>query len=550
MALAIHGTPAHTHDNSGSATSVAAAVTTTVANTILIAVVAPYHTGSSGPPTVTGVSGAGLTWTKRASNTYPNPLSGTIRVGLEVWWALAPSAVTAQSITATLSSAPNNRVDILVFAVSGSPNLSAPWDVNVSLPGFAQNAGSLNNPTRSINTSATNSMLLGFVAYAWNANAANTAGSGFTDILAPTTDNSLRDHWESKLVSAPGAQTVNLTGNQQFWVLIGDALNGDTPTATTGTITTALTKPSQALAGTEKITGTIATALTKASQSVHGAEIGVGTITTSLTKVSQSAAANEKFTGTVATNLTKASQAASGFEKITGTATTNLTKASQSLAGTEKITGTVATHLSGIGQQGTIATEQFLGTINTALTRISQTVTGAEEFDGTITTHLSGISQTANGLVGAIGDIATHLSGISQFAKSPDAVTGTVATRLSGVHQAAVAKEIFAGVIQTDIDSAAHLAQGVVATESFVGTITTRLTRANFALTAEEIFVGQCVTRLGNISGSVVAVAIEASEIILGDIDMVLPFPRSLLLGAQLGAAGEGNWYSWRYTDG
>jgi hypothetical protein len=349
VALAIHGTPVNTHDNSGTTTTVSATITTTVA-TVLIAVVAPYHSGGSGPPTVTGVTGAGLTWTKRASNTYPNPTSGTVRVGLEVWWANAPSAVTAQAVQATLSSAPNTRLDIMVFAVSGSATPSAPWDTESSLPGKAQASGATpSNPTRSTTIVATNAMMLGFMAYGWNANAANTAGSGFTDILAPTTDNGLRNHWEYKLVTTgPNAFTVNFTGNQQFWTLITDALNGDVAagaTANGDTVTaTASISASGAASATISAAGVTLPSLTtsiSASGVASVADVADGdtvTVTASLIPGTASGVVNGTAPGdtiTVTASLTAGAATSDGdADGDTVTATLSLIAGSASVDAT------------------------------------------------------------------------------------------------------------------------------------------------------------------------------------------------------------------------
>jgi hypothetical protein len=428
MALAIHGTPVNTHDTSGTATTIAASITTSVSNTIIIAVVAGYNSLVGGTlKTVSGVSGGGLTWAKRSGQSMHTTSGSTnLDVGLEVWWAKATGTLTAQSITATFNAAPNQRCDILVFAVSGSNNLSAPWDINASIPTSAQSSGNtLSLPSRGITTSATNSMLLGFLAYAWNGNAANTVGTGFTNILAATTDNSLRDNWEQKLVSSSGVQTIAYTGNQQFWVIASDALNGDAASGATGTITTTLTNASQSLAGSEKLTGTVATTLTKASQSLAGAERFIGTITTRLSSVAFAAlTTTETMPGTIALHLGQVQFAASGWASATGTITTTLSKANTALSGSLIITGTIQTNLSSIAQ------------------------------------HIAGISGSAT------GNIVTNLSpGIAQSLVGKETIPGTIYTRLGSADGHITANVIEAlliitGTIQTDLSKARPLILG------------------------------------------------------------------------------------------
>lgn len=372
MALAINGTPGGHVDNSGTATTVAASVTTTVADTIVIAVISAYHIQSGGTAkTVTGVSGGGLTWARRSAQSIPTT-NGSILVSTEVWWAHATGALTAQSITATFDSAPNQRSEMMVFGVSGSNHLSAPWDVNGGLPATTHSTGTgLTNPSASITTTSTSSMLLGFLAYAKNGNADNTVGSGFSNILTGVTDNSLGGIWEQKAAAASGAQTVNFTGNQQFWVLAADALNGDAATGNTGTISTALTKASLSAAGKETFTGTAATHLTKALLSAVGKETFPGTINTALTKASLSAAGKETFTGTVTTDLSGVSQSVHGF------------------VGNADVTGSIETDLTGLVISA-LAVEKYVGTITTRLTRASFAAVAEEDFVAAIHTRLGG----------------------------------------------------------------------------------------------------------------------------------------------------------------
>jgi hypothetical protein len=180
VALAIHGTPAHTADVTGTISSVSASVTTTVP-TVLVAVIANLEQTASGGAirTVTGVSGGGLTWTKRKSlgDTVSN-----IFMGLEVWWANATGSLTAQSIT---------------------------------------------SPTQNGTVTSTTSMLLEFLAWDNNGFTNSTVGAAFADIIAVKGSGSLRQAWGQGASASAGLKVFNFVNNQGLWLLIGDALTGD-----------------------------------------------------------------------------------------------------------------------------------------------------------------------------------------------------------------------------------------------------------------------------------------------------------------------------------
>lgn len=526
--LTIHGLPVNAHDSTGTASSIAGTISTTEPCVILAVVNVYSFTPAAAIRTVTGISGGGLTWTKRSSTAGQSGTSFSLNQ--EVWWANATGALTAQTITATLSGASSHSIDLELIAVSGSPTPATPWDTNASLPAKTSHMSGLASMSQAGTTSSTLSLMLAFADYAWNNHTASTTPTGFIDIAAPVINTGLNCFFEYQALAAPGSKTATWGNSQEFFQLTVDALNGDAATATTGTIATNLTKPSQSAAGAEKFTGTVVTHLTKPSQSLVAAETGVGTITTNLTKISQSLAGTEKFTGTISTHLSKASFSATGFESLLGTITTNLQKASIAVNAAEQFPGTISTNLNGVTISGTIASERFLGSIQSALSRINQAASG----------DVSG---------GPNGVIVTALRGVSQTLISPANVTATVNTNLQGIHQRATAEEIISGSIVTNVDTNAAFAIEALTYELFVGDIVTRLGPANFALSAEERMTGQINTRLGSITGQIVANLIEGAIIIEGPIETNLYRFGQSILGAKLGTPGAGKWYSYRYPD-
>lgn len=147
------------------ASSGAVNVTTTSANDIIILVVSSENGTVRTVSTVTDV--AGLTWAKRSGRT-------TSTVDLEVWWALSTGALSADTITVTLSGATDDA-SLIAYGVSGA-NTASPWDANVSLPATS----SASNPPSvgGVSTSSANAMILGFCGD--DKTTTQTSGAGYT----------------------------------------------------------------------------------------------------------------------------------------------------------------------------------------------------------------------------------------------------------------------------------------------------------------------------------------------------------------------------------
>jgi hypothetical protein len=117
-----------------SGTSATISLTTIVANEVVILVVSNAVAALGGPPTVTGVSGAGLTWSKIRGLSLSGVLGTTASTGIEVWWAPAAAVVTGQTVTVNFS-ATISRLNMTIFGVYNCYSITNPWDNNPSLPG-------------------------------------------------------------------------------------------------------------------------------------------------------------------------------------------------------------------------------------------------------------------------------------------------------------------------------------------------------------------------------------------------------------------------------
>lgn len=176
--------PAPTLDGTNTATAsttttVAAALTTTGTNRIACVLVYIEHAATG--HWVTGVAGGGLTWAKRTQATaLPGARNGQT---LELWWAVAPTTLSAATITVTCNSAFDDAA-LLVFGVAGC-NTANPWDANVSLAARSIPAASASTiaPFTGISTTQANDFLI----FGWgmaNSQAIGTPPAGFSAIGA------------------------------------------------------------------------------------------------------------------------------------------------------------------------------------------------------------------------------------------------------------------------------------------------------------------------------------------------------------------------------
>lgn len=117
--------------------------------------------------TVSSISDtAGLVWKKRAN---------TLTIsGIEYWWAKAPSGISADNITITLSASTSNSIGF-VFAVAGARITPDPFDQYNTLPKTIGGAGTVVS-SLSVSTKASYAIILGIYR---SINVTATAGSGF-----------------------------------------------------------------------------------------------------------------------------------------------------------------------------------------------------------------------------------------------------------------------------------------------------------------------------------------------------------------------------------
>ena len=133
---------------------------------------------------------------------------------LEEWYAVAPSALSSASITATLSAPDTAATWIAVFGVSGA-NTASPFDPNPSLP--ATSAGA--SPSITMSTSNSNDLLL----YGCAAGAGGMA-AGFTSVYSNAYPPDQGEYVGYEGVSANLTNLATSCGTSSYGAEITDAV--------------------------------------------------------------------------------------------------------------------------------------------------------------------------------------------------------------------------------------------------------------------------------------------------------------------------------------
>lgn len=229
MTLALDG---KANNNGTTSATLAATLTTTLTDDIIVAIV-EMHSNSL-TSTVSGVSGAGLTWARRSSVTYAVANFAGDLLTHEVWWAHAPSALSAQVITASFANIGSAAYQtITVFGVNGC-SVATPWDSNVSLPASANSATATQTTALTVSTTNTNTFLLTMLSDDHNP-AAYTADAGDTLIYSYQSSPYLTSASEYKVLAAALSSSAITPFSGQAtdnYIIQIDALQGPVPAPT------------------------------------------------------------------------------------------------------------------------------------------------------------------------------------------------------------------------------------------------------------------------------------------------------------------------------
>ncbi len=206
-ALAVDVTVAGTErlSLSNGSTFASNSVTTTVANTLVLAIISinPYDSGVT--LSASAVSGGGLTFTYVLRYNAGNGSA-------EVWRALATSVLSAQTITATLSTTGGaNRATgfVTIIAFSGV----SPTGTNGSgAVGATNNGGSASGlPSVAVTTTRDNSWVVG-AFFNWNSSTSQTPGSSQTVFGSATVDGGGL-YWGQRMNGTTASSGTSVTLN-------------------------------------------------------------------------------------------------------------------------------------------------------------------------------------------------------------------------------------------------------------------------------------------------------------------------------------------------
>jgi hypothetical protein len=215
--LALDGSVWANYSSGSSITS--GALSTSNANDVVLVVVSGLN-NSGAAPTVTGVSGCGLSWAKRFS-TGSTSLPGVDKGDLDIWWAASSGALSSCAPTATYSTTPIAG-DITVWGVSGA-NTTSPFDVNASIPKKASSTSPSATPTvTGVSTTAANTFLYA-VAFPTGA---NNPGSGYSTVVVTSgSPDSADGQYKTVSVAQSGVTVAFGSGDAGGgYVMVADAI--------------------------------------------------------------------------------------------------------------------------------------------------------------------------------------------------------------------------------------------------------------------------------------------------------------------------------------
>lgn len=177
--------------------------------------------GTGGAASVASISDTyGLTWTKYTSLAWGASSDNS----LEVWRAVAPTALFRNLITINLTGATSYVTDVEAFGVPQA-NTSTPFDPNGSLPAQSQDVDATQNISETISTTSTNSLLINLLSTT-GAFGTVTRPVGFAQIL---NTGSTTNRMEFMTVSSPQTSlvlTYSWTGTTSARAMVSFAIQG------------------------------------------------------------------------------------------------------------------------------------------------------------------------------------------------------------------------------------------------------------------------------------------------------------------------------------
>jgi hypothetical protein len=188
-----------------SSTTPTITLTTTAANSEICYFSAAY---AATAPSIIGVAGGGVTFARRFTHLESVLFGGGFAGKTEMWCGLSATLQAGTTFTATYDLAISNQSLGLIFGINGV-NTAAPFDVNVSLPGYAHDIpGTSIAQITGISTTSANGFLVSLCTQ-WNfAVGCNVNASGWTNIAAHQFSSTVSMKGQYKTVLAPQSSVV------------------------------------------------------------------------------------------------------------------------------------------------------------------------------------------------------------------------------------------------------------------------------------------------------------------------------------------------------
>jgi hypothetical protein len=219
--LAIDNTASNSDSGTHNHTTLSVTLSTSNANDVIMVVVSDQDSPNTYVQKITDT--VGLTFYSRT--TYPGSGIQNIACGndVEIWYAIAPSSLSSDSITVTMNTSPQFPWGMVAFGISGA-NTNSPFDgSDTTNSGSGCNTYSSATVSRSANS---NDMLIGaLVEDDRNSIESPTALSGMTMIQTSVRSGSAIGAADEQIASTSNSYTVgfNLSPSDS-WALIATAV--------------------------------------------------------------------------------------------------------------------------------------------------------------------------------------------------------------------------------------------------------------------------------------------------------------------------------------
>jgi len=239
-------------DGTQGSTIASPAFSTKAGNELLLAFITTDYLGGANT-TVTGVSGAGLTW---ALAIRSNGQSGTS----EVWRAFAPAALSNATVTATISQSVVSAMTVLSFTGADATGTNGSGAIGATKASSAVSGA----PTGSVVTTRNNSWVLG-VGNDFDNAIARTAGSTQTllhQLLTSTGDTYWVQMQNAVTPTSGTTVTINDTAptTDRYNLAVVEVLPGTVTTGTPPTVTMTSPAPSGTVATLATVSANVADA--------------------------------------------------------------------------------------------------------------------------------------------------------------------------------------------------------------------------------------------------------------------------------------------------